>query len=383
MLFLKRAVGKDMRDGEDDLDQFVRHALMIEAEEARQAGTVGFIARALTQATMPHKAPSDNEFTRQNGHFTLTMMSPRHVGLPYGSIPRLLLSWMTTEAVRTRSPVLELGPTLSAFMAELGLARRGGERGDITRFRNQTTRLFCSTVSCRYEDKTHEEGGNLNVVEKYSLWWNPKTPDQMPLWKSTVTLGNSFFNEIIDRPVPVDMRALKALKRSPMALDIYCWLTYRLSYLRKPTEIPWAVLQIQFGADYTRTRGFKESFLHHLRKILTLYPEANVEDGERGLLLKPSKPHVAQLPPVLPQLKNPPIPEPLLLPLPDFQEQSGPHLKTNTYEMARKAAPGWDVYELERQWREWIEKKGAPRKPDAAFIAFCRKKSSSQKSQSC
>ena len=218
-----------MKDDENDLDQFVRQALMIEAEEARQAGAVGFIARALTQATMPHKAPSDNEFTRQNGHFTLTIWSPRQVGLPYGSIPRLLLSWMTTEAVRTRSPVLELGPTLSAFMAELGLARRGGERGDITRFRNQTMRLFCSTVSCRYEDKTHDAGGNLNIVEKYSLWWNPKTPDQIPLWKSTVTLGNSFFNEITDRPVPIDMRALKALKRSPMALDIYCWLTYRLS----------------------------------------------------------------------------------------------------------------------------------------------------------
>jgi len=364
-----------MSDDEDDLDQFVRHALVIEAEEARRAGVVGFIARALTQATMPHKAPSDNEFTRQNGHFTLTMMSPRHVGLPYGSIPRLLLSWITTEAVRTRSPVLELGPTLSAFMTGLGLARRGGERGDITRFRNQTTRLFCSTVSCRYEDKTHEEGGNLNIVEKYSLWWNPKTPDQMPLWKSTVTLSNSFFNEIIDRPIPIDMRALKALKRSPMALDIYCWLTYRMSYLRKPTEIPWAVLQIQFGADYGRERDFKAAFLQHLRKILTLYPEANVEDGERGLLLKPSKPHVAQLPPpALPHLKNNPAPEPLLLPLPDFQGREGPFLKIQTYEMARKAAPGWDVYELERQWREWIEKKGLPQKSDAAFIAFCRKK---------
>ena len=79
---------------------------MIETEEALQAGTVGFIARTLTQATMPHKATSDNEFTRQNGHFTLTMMSPHQVGLPYGSIPRLLVSWVTTEAVRTKSPVL-------------------------------------------------------------------------------------------------------------------------------------------------------------------------------------------------------------------------------------------------------------------------------------
>ena len=364
-----------MSDDEGDLDKLIREALAIEAEEARQAGAVGFMARALTQATMPHKATPSTEFRRRNGSFTLFMLSPSDIGLPYGSIPRLLLSWLTTEAVRTRSPVLELGPTLSAFMAELGLARRGGERGDITRFRNQTLRLFCSTVSCRYEDKTHDAGANLNIVEKYSLWWNPKTPDQMPLWKSTVTLGYSFFNEIIDRPVPVDMRALKALKRSPLALDIYCWLTYRMSYLRKPAEIPWAALQMQFGADYAThgqgPRDFKKKFLHHLRSVLVLYPEANVEDGERGLLLKPSKPHVAQMPSAFPHLKNSPAPEPLLLPLP---LSDGPHLRTATYEQAKKAAPGWDVYELERQWREWIEKKGPPQKPDAAFVAFCRNK---------
>jgi hypothetical protein len=367
-------MASDNDDNGDEMDKLVRQALLIEAEEAKQASAVGFMARVLTQATMPHKATADNEFTRQNGHFTLTMMSPRRVGLPYGSIPRLLVSWITTEAVRTKSPVLELGPSLSAFMAELGLTPTGGRWGSITRLRDQMTRLFASSVTCIYDDKNKTGIFGVKMVKEAQLWWNPKAPDEAPLWKSTLVLGADFYDEIVKNPVPVDMRALKSLKRSPMALDIYCWLTYRLSYLRKPTEIPWTLLQIQFGADYTRTRGFKESFLHHLRKILTLYPEANVEDGERGLLLKPSKTHVAQLPPALPRLKNPPAPEPLLLPLPDFQRREGPFLKTHTYEMARKAAPGWDVYELERQWREWIAKKGEPKKPDAAFIAFCRKK---------
>ena len=369
-----------MSDDNEDLNKIIHKALAIEAQEAKEAGAVGFMARALTQATMPHRKTHDPIFRRKNGSFSLAMLTHPDVGLPYGSIPRLLLSWMTTEAVRTRSPNLELGPTLSAFMTELGLARRGGERGDITRFRNQTIRLFCSTVSCRYEDKAHDAGANLNIVEKYSLWWNPKTPNQMPLWKSTVTLGNSFFNEITNRPVPVDMRALKALKRSPLALDIYCWLTYRMSYLRKPTEIPWVALQMQFGADYTQTRQFKAAFLEHLRAVLARYPEANVEEGEWGLLLKPSKPHVAQqLLPALPRLKNSPISELLLLPLPIHEEQTGPHLRASTYERAKQAALGWDVYELERQWREWIEKKGIPQKPDAAFLAFCRKKAVREK----
>ncbi len=100
----------------NDFDKLIRESLAIEAGEAKQAGTIGFMARTLTQATLPHSKSAGNEFTRRNGAFELTMWSPRQVGLPYGSIPRLLLSWMTTEAVRTRSAILELGPSLSAFM---------------------------------------------------------------------------------------------------------------------------------------------------------------------------------------------------------------------------------------------------------------------------
>jgi hypothetical protein len=51
------------------------------------------------------------------------------------------------------------------------------------------------------------------------------------------------------------------------------------------------------------------------------------------------------------------------------------HLSPRDYEQAGKAAPGWDIASLEREWREWIERKGKePDKPGSAFVAFCRKK---------
>ena len=282
----------------DDLETLFREALAIEAQEAKQAGAVGFMARAMTQATLPHKATPGNEFTRRNGSFSLTLLSPSAIGLPYGLIPRLWASWLTTEAVRTRCPVLELGPSLLAFMAELGLTPTGGRWGTITRLRDQMTRLFALSVTCIYDERDRTGIVNVRVIEAAELWWDPKAPDQAPMWKSRIELGKRFFEEAIHSPVPVDMRALKALKRSPLALDIYCWLTYRMSYLRTPTEIPWPALQMQFGADYATDahglRNFKLKFLHHLRAVLVIYPEANVDEGERGLLLKPSKPHVAQ-----------------------------------------------------------------------------------------
>ena len=46
-------------------------------------------------------------------------------------------------------------------------------------------------------------------------------------------------------------------------------------------------------------------------------------------------------------------------------------LHAETYDAARAAAPGWDVYYLEREWREWIVE--PPRDADAAFVGFCRK----------
>ena len=283
-----------------EVSKLVAESLAIEEQAAKEAGALGYMARVLVQATMPHKSTPGPEFKRSNGIFTLAILSPSDVGLPYGTYPRLLLAWLTTEAVKTKSSELVLGPTLSGFMNELGLIPAGGRWGTITRLKDQMTRLFSSYVSCRAVSDTENSGVGFPVAYKYQLWWEPKSPDQAALWQSTVTLSQDFFREIVDRPVPIDMRALKALKRSPMALDIYCWLTYRFSYLKKRVEIPWPALQTQFGAGYPGTvRGtldFKRNFLKHLRSVLTVYPEAKVDEGSHGLLLKPSKSHIPLLP---------------------------------------------------------------------------------------
>ena len=54
-------------------------------------------------------------------------------------------------------------------------------------------------------------------------------PDEPSLWESKIYLGEAFFNEIIRHPVPLDMNILKAMKRSPLGLDLYLWAVYRVS----------------------------------------------------------------------------------------------------------------------------------------------------------
>jgi hypothetical protein len=365
----------------NDDQKNISEALAIEAEEVKKTGKVGYMARSLVQATLPHKATPGSEFIRRNGLLTLTILTPSAIGLPYGSIPRLLLSWITTEAFFTKSPILQLGTTLSSFMCELGLLRTGGARGDITRLRNQTRRLFSSTVLCHYADDQQEKGAGFNIASQYHLWWDIKQPNQIPLWKSTVTLGSDFFNEIIKNPVPVDMLALKQLKRSPMALDIYFWLTHRMFYLSRDTLIPWQLLQMQFGADYaTGGQGpldFKKKFLLRLKQVLTIYETAKAAPADGGLLLKPSPPHVAKQPyKDLPGMRRTiPTPESVMPPSMAVLWTGDIPLRTSTFEDAREIAPRLDIYFLENEWKVWIAKTGIlPKDPDKAFLGFVRLK---------
>jgi len=276
----------------ENLNSLVNQALAIEDADAREAGALGFMARAMVQATLPHRKVDSTYFERRNGAFTLSMQALPKIGLPYGALPRLLLAWTTTEAVKTKSRELELGDSMSSFMAELGLTATGGKSGSITRLKNQTRRLFTATVAASYEDENHIEDMGYRLADRSVLWWHSKDPEQIGLWKSTVTLSEQFFNEVIDRPVPIDMRAMKALKQSPMALDIYTWLTYRMSYLKRPTVIPWDAVATMFGSNYKQLKHFKQAFIEELRRVMVVYPQVRVEVTDDGLMVKPSPTHI-------------------------------------------------------------------------------------------
>lgn len=283
----------------ENLNKLISEALAIEARNAQEAGALGFMARALVQATMPHSKVEGNEFKRRNGAFKLTILADSEIGLPYGSIPRLLIAWITTEAVRTNNRQLILGDSLSRFMSQLNLVPTGGRWGSITRLREQMKRLFSASISCTYDDGKNWAIKNVQPVTQANLWWHPKSPNQASLFESTLTLGEEFFNEVTTHPIPIDMDVIKAIKQSPLALDIYCWLTYRMSYLKRDITIPWEVLKIQFGADYANDsqgiRNFKKAFLRELRKVELFY-RMNVEHEEVGLTLKPSNTHIQKQP---------------------------------------------------------------------------------------
>lgn len=268
-----------------------------------------FIARELVQVSLPHSNPGNVPvWTRTNGNITLAIQpganldTAQSYGYPYGTIPRLLLFWMTTEALRNRHKDnprrLDLGHSLKSFMLELGLnpdnGSRGAKRSDSHRLNDQMNRFFNAVIS--FQGEGEQDGRmvtarrNMIVAEDTVFWWDTKRPEQMTLWGSYIDLGERFYQAITAAPVPVDVRALRALKGSALALDLYSWLTYeayRASKSGKPRFETWEQLQGHCGGSYAMTGDFRRKAQAALRKIRTVYPGLKLGKKQGGIEVLP------------------------------------------------------------------------------------------------
>jgi hypothetical protein len=72
----------------ESIHKLINEALEIEAEQAKAAGSLGFMCRSMVQASLPSRRVDGVEFFRSNGNFTLLLMSLSKIGLSYGTIPR-------------------------------------------------------------------------------------------------------------------------------------------------------------------------------------------------------------------------------------------------------------------------------------------------------
>lgn len=264
---------------------------------------LGFMARMLALCSLPRTNPGRRkEYVRRNGPYTLVMTSGYNKRLPYGNLPRLLMAWVSTEAVRTRNHELVLGRSLSEFMRKLDISSTsGGTWGIRTRLRNQMSRLFSASVSLVYEAEGVQARVSSFIADRAEFWWDPKRPNNPTLWDSKIRLGEEFFQEIIRHPVPLDMNILKSMRRSPLGLDLYMWLNYRLFGMKNPAKLKWRDLYRQFGAhpsnasDWKTVNDFRTKCLRELKKIKEAWEGFDYGLIRGALVLFPTPPSVSPM----------------------------------------------------------------------------------------
>lgn len=266
-------------------------ALMLAEEESR----LGITHAGFAMTSLPHKRIEEGLWKRDGHRTTLLVESGRNrngslIGVPYGSIARLILLYLQTEAVRTNTPEVELGRSMKSWMLRMSLTTGGKTYQLVT---EQARRIS----ACRLTFFTDRENGtesrhNGAFVQDAITFASVIDDDQPALWQDRVRLDPSFWRSLREHPVPVREEAIRAIGTRSLAIDVYIWLAYRLHSLGKPTPVSWAAIHAQFGAGFRLVRQIKPSFLEALNLALAVYPEARVEADKQGLVLHPSPPAV-------------------------------------------------------------------------------------------
>tara|TARA_B100000965_G_scaffold399406_1_gene419313 strand:- start:1209 stop:2219 length:1011 start_codon:yes stop_codon:yes gene_type:complete len=271
---------------------------------------IGFLHSTLAMCGLPyHKPPKDQtEYIRKNGKASLLITSGKLMdpnsgewapqGLPYGARSRLILVHLCTEAIRTRTKVIEVGNSMCGFMKTLGIEPTGGKKGTIGSFKEQVNRLAAARLQIgtwTHAPGGHEQAVTVNAQPFRGVQLLSENPGHKVLWSPTVELETEFFESLLKFAVPLEYRAVAAIKHSPMALDVYSWLANRLHRVKDPSFISWDALYLQFGGGYARMVDFRRKFLATLQLACTVYPQAKLElvDG-KGIRLFNSPPPIAK-----------------------------------------------------------------------------------------
>lgn len=250
----------------------------------------------LCSLSLPRRAVPNREFLRRTGEGWLHVQAgaldlgdgPVPQPVPYGAVPRLALIWISTIARRYNSREIFIGRSASEFLGMLGFDNQGHRYCTL---RRQLHALSVCRMQLGFRGRTINE----SVIKRIDAWL-PGSHSQRSVWPGSLLLDADFFDELVLHSVPLDARALHALRGSALALDVYVWLAHRLHQLNyRPLRLPWHTLKDQFGHEYTGKHGlgdFCTSFKLALSKVLMVYPEARVCVQRGGIELRQSPPPV-------------------------------------------------------------------------------------------
>ena len=258
---------------------------------------MAFAHAVFCQVGLPRSKVEGREFMRQSGAAWVNVQAgyldegrgPVQQPIPYGALPRLALAHLSTYAVRHKTRDIPIGDSAAQFLELMGMDTQGARYANL---RRQMHALAACRLQLGYKGRTF----NGQAIEQFDAWLANKDTKQQALWPGLIVLSAHFYSSLLDGAVPLDMRALHALKGSALALDVYAWLAYRLHRIEgRGITLHWTSLREQFAQEYTgkdADRNFKGAFLPQLRKVLAVYPQAKAKPVRGGLLLMGSPPPI-------------------------------------------------------------------------------------------
>ncbi len=285
-----------------ELQSIVSTNTILKSNEETAFGKNAFWSPLLAQFCLPPRKVTGSAWAVNNEFITLKTASNSEI--PYGAYPRLLLSYVTLQIIKTDSQVVDLGKTQNQFLKMLDL---GCDGKTIQRFNLQALNLFRSIIEIeikpRSETRTLEGKSTVHELINISdrcTFWEDNEENSKKKWLGELLINKKFFDFVKSRGgIPFNFHRYASLTRSSMAMDLYIWLPYSLFILQQQrhysASLKFFQLQQKFDANSSLSRrDFKIKFLNCLSRVLRHYPDFydNVrlsEDGKHLVLTKPKK----------------------------------------------------------------------------------------------
>ena len=258
---------------------------------------MSFTHAVLCQVGLPRAKTDAREFMRKSGDAWVNVQAgwldegkgPVQQPIPYGAMPRLALAWVSSYAKRYNTREIPIGDSAADFLRLMGYDRQGGRYSTL---RPQMHALAACRLQLGFKGRTF----NGQPVEQFDAWVADGKAGQRSLWPGVMKLSEGYFNSLMESAVPLDNRALHALKGSALALDVYAWLAHRLHRIEgRPVILHWKSIREQFAQEYKGQdpdKDFKKQFLPILRNVQVVYPQAKVKQVTGGLMLMASPPPI-------------------------------------------------------------------------------------------
>jgi hypothetical protein len=193
--------------------------------------------------------------------------------IPSGAKARLLLAYINDQAIRTSSPTVDMGNSLRKFMERNGIPIGGKNGKEIT---EQVKNIAAANISLGTWGEEQARQEKLSIANTVSFWLE-RNPNQLTFWQPEMTLSIGYMEALKHHRVPLDFRALIALDANPRAMDLYCWLAYRLHRIDQPLKIRYEALHEVFGRGIKELRNFKPHFKKAIEDACRCYPNARID----------------------------------------------------------------------------------------------------------
>lgn len=262
-----------------------------------------FLHSALCAMSLPTKRPKDETqpIVREDGKYALAI-NPRPIlrnidgqavmkslGVPYGSYPRVALIFLLSQAVMQQSRDVYLGKNFTEWMRRLGYKTVSyGPRGTASLMREQVDRLLACEWQIRWNGEgTDESAFAVRDVKLSNEYAGSLGKDGS--FSREIRMSEVFFNHLVQHAVPLNEVAIRELKGTPTALDLYTYLAYRLPRIvsDKGQTISWDQLAKHLGNDAASKR-FRQTVRQTMQLVSAVYPNANVDLSGRHVVLYPS-----------------------------------------------------------------------------------------------